>query len=256
MAVGLPANAPAGVRPGPNLTFSIEEAGPLEFAAVPTLRFALRIEDSQAAPIRSLALNAQVRIAATRRRYDKHDEQRLVELFGQPAQWARSLQSLHWTNVPLQVGAFTESTVVDIPVPCTYDLEVSATRYFHALEGGEVPLEFLFSGAAFYAGEGGALQVTPIAWDCDADFRLPVSVWRKTMDRHFPNSAWLVLDQERFDRLHAYRARKTLLTWEAAVDSLLDLAEVKDAEDSASVPGPSGDAKAPASVPSLSGESS
>lgn len=221
MAVGLPANAPAGARPGPNLTFSIEEAGPLEYAAVPTLRFGLRIEDSAAAPIRSLALNAQVRIAATRRRYDKRDEGRLVELFGQPDQWARSLQSLHWTNVPLQIAAFTESTTVDIPVPCTYDLEVSATRYFHALDGGEVPLEFLFSGATFYAGEGGALQVTPIAWDCDADFRLPVSVWRETMDHHFPGSAWLRLDKDRFDRLHAYRARRTLLTWEDAIDSLL-----------------------------------
>lgn len=225
MSVGLPANALPGARAGPHLTFSIEEAAPLEPAAVPTLRFALRIEDAQAIPIRSLALNAQVRIAATRRRYDKQDEGRLVELFGQPDQWARSLQSLHWTNVPLQVGGFTQTTLVDIPVPCTYDLEVSATRYFHALEGGDVPLEFLFSGAAFYTGEGGALQVTPIAWDCDADFRLPVSVWRETMDRHFPGSAWLRLDKESFDRLHAYRAKHTLLTWEAAVESLLARAE-------------------------------
>jgi len=228
MAPSLPADFLPGARAGPHLTFSIEEAAPLEPSAVPTLRFALRIEDSQAAPIRSLALNVQVRIAATRRRYDKQDEERLVELFGQPEQWARSLQSLHWTNVPLQVGGFTQTTLVDIPVPCTYDLEVSATRYFHALEGGEVPLEFLFSGAAFYTAEGGALQVTPIAWDCDADFRLPVSVWRETMDRHFPGSAWLRLDKDSFDRLHAYRARNTLLTWEAAVDSLLRSAEEAD----------------------------
>ncbi len=234
MSPGLPANFPGGPRSGPNLTFSIEEAAALVPAAVPTLRFGLRIEDSQAASIRSLALNAQVRIAATRRHYDKQDEERLVELFGQPDQWARSLQSLHWTNVPLQVGAFTETTLVDIPVPCTYDLEVAATRYFHALEDGEVPLEFLFSGAAFYAGEGGALQVTPIAWDCDADFRMPVSVWREAMDRHFPGSAWLRLDKDSFDRLHAYRAKHTLLTWEAAVDSLL--ARVEDSKDSASVP--------------------
>lgn len=229
MAVGQPATAPAVARPGPNLKFSIEEAGPLDYAAVPTLRFGLRIDDSAGVTVRSVALNAQVRIAATRRRYDKRDEGRLVELFGQPDQWARSLQSLHWTNVPLQVSAFNESTTVDIPVPCTYDLEVSATRYFHALEGGDVPLEFLFSGAAFYAGEGGALQVAPIAWDCDADFRLPVSVWRETMDRHFPGGAWLRIDRDRFDRLHAYRARHTLLTWEAALDSLLDQAEEKEA---------------------------
>jgi hypothetical protein len=231
---------PAGARRGPRLTFTIEDAGPLVPAAVPTLRFGLRIEDSGSADIRSVALNAQVRIAATRRRYDKRDEERLVELFGRPEQWARSLQSLHWTNVPLQVRGFTESTEVDIPVPCTYDLEVSATRYFHALEDGEVPLEFLFSGTAFYAGEAGGLQVAPIAWDCDADFRMPVAVWRETMDRVFPGSAWLRLDKERFDRLHAYRARKTLLTWEDAVDSLLNSAE-KDSADSA-LPSVSGEA--------------
>lgn len=229
MEIGLPTGVPAPTRPGPDLRFSIEEAGPLEYAAVPTLRFTLRIEDSRAAAIRSLALNAQVRIAATRRRYDKQDEGRLVELFGQPDQWARSLQSLHWTNVALQVSSFSQSTTVDIHVPCTYDLEVSATRYFHALDSGDVPLEFLFSGAAFYTGESGALQVAPIAWDCDADFRLPVSVWRATMDRHFPDSAWLRLDRERFDRLHAYRARNTLLTWEDAVSSLLDLADERAA---------------------------
>jgi len=52
-------------------------------------------------------------------------------------------------------------------------------------------------------------------------------VWRETMDRVFPGSAWLRLDKERFDRLHAYRARKTLLTWEDAVDSLLNAAEAE-----------------------------
>jgi hypothetical protein len=33
-----------------------------------------------------------------------------------------------------------------MPVTCTYDLEVVAAKYFYALEDGEVPLEFLFSG--------------------------------------------------------------------------------------------------------------
>ena len=241
MHAGPPTNGASGIRPGPDLAFAIEDAGSLEPAAVPTLRFGLRIDDARRAAIRSLALTVQVRIGATRRRYDKRDEERLVELFGQPAQWARSLQSLHWTNVPLQVGPFTQSTSVALPVPCTYDLEVSATRYFHALEDGEVPLEFLFSGTVFYAAEGGALQVAPIAWDCEAEYRLPVKTWRKTMDRHFPGSAWLRLDKDTFDRLYAYRARGALLTWENAVDSLLRAAGESDTE-------------GPTSVPNLSGE--
>jgi hypothetical protein len=98
---------------------------------------------------------------------------------------------------------------------------VAASKYFNALEGGEVPLEFLFSGTVFYAGADGRLQVGRIGWDKDADYRLPVSVWRAMIDRYFPDSAWLRLRRESFDRLTAYKARHTLLTWEDAVDKLL-----------------------------------
>jgi len=222
----------ASALPGaaPQLTFSVEDAGALKHAAVPTLRFALRIESAGEGPIRSLALNVQLRIAATRRRYDARAEERLLELFGLPEQWKRSLRSLHWCNVPLQVPAFEGGTVVDLAVPCTYDLEVTATRYFQALEEGEVPLEFLFGGTIFYSGHGGGLQVAPIPWDREADFRLPVAVWRETMDRHFPGSAWLRLGRESFERLHAYRGREALLTWEDAVDSLLRAAGERDAD--------------------------
>jgi hypothetical protein len=112
-----------------------------------------------------------------------------------------------------------------MPVACTYDLDVTASRYFHALEDGEVPLEFLFGGLVFYAGPEGRLQVQPIAWNQEAEFRLPVSVWREMMDQHFPGQAWLRLDRAAFDRLHSYKRRHTLLRWEDTVDSLLRAAE-------------------------------
>lgn len=221
MEGGPPTGGAGAIASAPELAFSVEDASPLKHAAVPTLRFGLRIDCVGGPPIRSVALNIQLRIAATRRRYDKRAEERLLELFGLPEQWKRSLRSLHWCNMPLQVGAFQESTVVELAVPCTYDLEVTATRYFQALEDGDVPLEFLFGGTMFYAGPGGGLQVAPIGWDREADFRLPVAVWRETMDRYFPGSAWLRIGRERFERLHAYRGRQALLTWEDAVDSLL-----------------------------------
>ena len=214
-------SAPPPGAVAPELTFAVEDAGAMAHAAVPTLRFAVRVESASAARIRSVALNVQLRIAATRRHYDARAEERLLELFGQPEQWARSLRSLHWMNVHLHVGPFEGATVVDLEVPCTYDLEVTASRYFQALEDGEVPLEFLFGGTVFYAGQDGALQVAPIAWDREAEFRLPVAAWREAMDRHFPGAAWLRLGRESFERLHAYRAREALLTWEDAVDSLL-----------------------------------
>jgi hypothetical protein len=215
----LPTSPPAGPAGAPGLAFAIEDGGVLDHAAVPTLRFALRIASS--APVRSLALNVQLRIAATRRRYSDREEEGLTELFGRSEQWARSLRSLHWTNLALQVPAFEDSTVVELPVTCTYDLEVTGSRYMHALEDGEVPLEFLFGGTLFYSGGSGQLQVRPLSWDQEADYRLPVAVWREMMDRYFPDSAWLRLRKSEFDRLHAYRSRHALLTWEATVDSLL-----------------------------------
>jgi hypothetical protein len=204
----------------PVLNFKIEDAGVLEYAAGPTLRFALAIE-SQGGPVRSVALDIRVRIAATRRAYDARAQARLVELFGHPDQWGRSLRSLHWANVSLHVPGFRASTVVDLPLPCTYDFELTVSKYFHALEDGEVPLEFLFGGTVFYAAPDGRLQIGRIGWDKDAEFRLPVTVWDEMMDRYFPNSAWLRLQRDCFDRLYAHKARGGFLTWEHAIDALL-----------------------------------
>jgi hypothetical protein len=211
--------APIATGAAPELAFSVEEGGVLEPAAVPTLRFALRVDSS--GDVRSLSLNVQLRIAATQRAYTDAEEDGLRELFGAPEQWGRSLRSLHWTNLAVQVPPFSGSTLVELPVTCTYDLEVAAAKYLNALEGGEVPLEFLFGGTVFYAGPDGRLQVRPIAWSQETRYRLPASVWREMMDRHFPGSAWLRLQRETFDRLYTYRARHAHLTWEDAVDALL-----------------------------------
>jgi Family of unknown function (DUF6084) len=202
--------------PAPTPAFSIVDGGVLDHAAVPTLRFGLRVESAE--EVRALSLNVQVRIAATQRTYSDAEEEALRELFGDPEQWARSLQSLHWTNLAVQVPAFSGSTLVELLVTCTYDLEVTAAKYLSGLGGGEVPLEFLFGGTIFY---GERLQVQPISWNAEAGYRLPVSVWREMMDRFFPNSAWLRLDRETFDRLHAYRARNSYLSWDDALEALL-----------------------------------
>jgi Family of unknown function (DUF6084) len=199
--------------------FSIEDGGVLPHSAVPTLRFGLRVESDE--DVRALSLSIQVRIAATQRTYSDAEEEALREVFGSPEQWGRSLQSLHWANLTVQVPAFSGSTLVDLLVTCTYDLEVTAAKYLSGLDDGEVPLEFLFGGMLFY---GEPLQVRPISWNAEARYRLPVSVWREMMDRFFPNSAWLRLDRETFDRFHAYRARHAHLSWDEALESLLQKA--------------------------------
>ena len=209
----------------PDLDFRVEGAEVLEYAAVPSLLFKLRVENLQEEPIRSVSLNTQVRIAARQRHYEAVEQERLQELFGDPHRWGETLRSLLWTHTVLQVPRFSGSTVVDMPVTCTYDLEVVAAKYFYALEDGEVPLEFLFSGTVFYAAEGGRLQTARISWEKEAEFRLPVRLWKEMMDHYFPNSAWIRLHRDAFDQLYDYKIRMGLLTWEATVEALLRASE-------------------------------
>lgn len=211
----------------PDLDFGIEGAEVLEYAAVPSLLFKLRVENLEEEPVHSVSLNSQVRIAATQRHYDTAEQQRLLEVFGAPHRWGQTLRSLLWAHTTLQVPRFSGSTVVDMPIPCTYDMEVIGSKYFHALEDGEVPLEFLFSGTVFYAAEGGRLQIARISWEKEAEFRLPVQLWKETMERYFPNSAWLRLRKDAFDQLYGYKVSRGFPTWEAAVESLLSASEQK-----------------------------
>ena len=205
----------------PELSFAVVDAARMEYAAVPTLRFGLEVGSVGGRAVSSILLDVQIRIAVRRRAYDESSTDRLFDLFGPRENWGTTLNSLLWTRTTLVVPPFTERTVVDLPVICTYDLEVSATRYFDALADGEVPLEFLFSGSVFYPGEGGGLQTARISWEHEAQYRLPVAVWKETMDRHFPGSAWLRLPKDSYDRLCAFRSRRALSSWDAVVGELL-----------------------------------
>jgi hypothetical protein len=209
----------------PDLEIRVEGAAVLEYAAAPSLVFKLRLENLEGEPIRSVSLNTQVRIAATQRHYGAVEQERLLEVFGEPHRWGNTVRSLLWTHTTLQVPPFSGSTVVDMPVPCTYDLEVVATKYFYALEDGEVPLEFLFSGTVFYAGEGGRLQIARVSWEKEAEYRMPVRLWKEMMEQYFPNSAWIRLHKDAFDQLYDYKVRTGLPTWEAAVEALLRMGE-------------------------------
>jgi hypothetical protein len=218
MSAAGPWAAEAG--PVPEVAFAVVDAARVEHAAVPTLRFVLRA-DSAGAPVRSILLDTQIRIAARRRRYDAAATDRLFELFGPREDWATNLNSLLWTRTTTVVPAFTGTTTIDLDVPCSYDLEVAASRYLDALADGEVPLEFLFSGALFYSGADGRLQTARISWEAEAEYRLPVAVWKETMERHFPGSAWLRVDKATFDRLCTYKSTRALPTWAEVFDELL-----------------------------------
>jgi hypothetical protein len=220
----------SAIRPGPTahaaaipqLAFAVDGAEPVRHAAAPTLAFALRIDRVGGPPVRAILLDVQIQIAARRRRYDAAAQERLFDLFGAPEGWSSALRTLLWTRATVIVPPFDESAAVELAVPCTYDLEVAASRYFDSLTDGEVPLELLFSGSVFYGERGDALQTARLSWEHEASYRLPVQTWRETMDRHFPGAAWLRLERESYDRLAAYRSRHALATWADVVAALLE----------------------------------
>ncbi|GAC1524829.1 MAG: DUF6084 family protein [Chloroflexota bacterium] len=212
----------------PDLQFGAIDAEVLSYAAAPTILFKLPIRnDTEGEEIHSIMLRAQIRLEVTRRHYNPETEARLLELFGPPERWGQTLHSMVWTHATTVVPRFTTSTVAEVPVVCSFDFEVAASKYFYALEDGEIPLIFLFSGTVFYAGGGGPLQIAQIPWEKEAQYRLPVRVWKEMMDHYFPNSAWLRVRKDVFDRLYAFKARRGLPTWEATLEDLLQSREVE-----------------------------
>lgn len=206
----------------PDLSFEVVGAEAPAFAAVPTLVFKLRIVDeNEDERIHSISLRCQIQIAVTRRRYSAQAQARLLEVFGEPKRWGETLRSLLWTHVSSVVPQFSGNIIVDLPVPCTYDFEVVSTKYFDALEEGDIPLTFLFSGTIFYKGETGNLQVGQISWSKEASFRLPVALWQEMIERYYPNTAWIRLHKDVFDQLYRYKAAHGLPTWDETVVRLL-----------------------------------
>ncbi|MFJ1969975.1 DUF6084 family protein [Streptomyces sp. NPDC087903] len=190
------------------------------YAAGPTLVLRLRVTVAGGARVHALALRCQIRIEPARRGYEAVEADGLADLFGERSRWGSTLQPVQFAQLSLMVPGFAGETEVDLAVPCTYDMDIAATRYLAALEGGEVPLLLLFSGTAF-TGAGG-FQVEPIPWDREAPFRMPVAVWREMVEQHFPGCGWIRLPRDTMDALLAYRSRRALPSWEATLRALLD----------------------------------
>jgi len=210
----------------PDLTFRIEGAEVAQFVATPQLLFKLRVTNGNPAEtIHSVALRGQIQIEVTRRRYTAADQRRLRDLFGEPDRWSQTLKNLLWTHVSGNVPPFEVTALVDLPVPCSFDFNVGATKYFHGLGDGDLPLCVMFSGTVFYSKEKGIMQVAPIPWDKEARFRFPVKVWRDMMDTYYPQTAWICLRRDLFERLYEYKVRHGIPTWEQVLENMLEADE-------------------------------
>lgn len=213
----------------PDLSFQITGVEPAMYGAAPLLQFAMEIANAPAEqPIQSMMVQAQIQFASNRRSYTPAEQARLADLFGDPERWGQTLRTRLWTHTTVIVPGFTGQTTLPLPVPCTYDMNVSATKYFYALEEGDVPLLFLFSGTVFYTADDGRIQAAPISWNAEAEFMLPVGTWKGMMDQHYPDSAWLYLNRDVFERLYAFKRQNRLTSFEEALAQLLPETEVAD----------------------------
>jgi hypothetical protein len=205
------------------LSFDIRRVEWERFAAVPLLAFGLHVEtDQPGAAIENVLLQTQIRIEPARRHYSSKERGRLKDLFGEAKLWSRSLKSLLWTHASLNVPAFLGSCDLDLPVPSSFDFNLAATKYFYGLDDQDIPLRFLFSGTVFLRNQEGNLELGHIDWGKEAAFGMPARVWRAMMDHYYPDSTWLHLHRDAFERLYRYKRDRQLPTWEQALDLLLE----------------------------------
>src|SRR5581483_10937146 len=124
----------------PDLQFAVENAEALRFAASPHIVFKLKVSNTGPSRIHTIILKCQAQLDVVRRTYSKNEQQRLGDLFGDPGRWGETLRSMLWSNVNITLPSFEQTIAADLPVPCTFDFNVAATKYFYGIESGDVPV--------------------------------------------------------------------------------------------------------------------
>ncbi|OEU89336.1 hypothetical protein DB35_20405 [Streptomyces abyssalis] len=208
----------------PDLDFTVTGVRAMPDSAVPTLAFRIALSRTGGGRVRSVSLNTDVRIAVAHRGYESADRLVMARLFGQPEQWATSMRPLAWARISTVVPAFDERTETDLPVPCSRDMELAVTSYFHGVRDGEIPLDLLFSGTVFHDGPDGRLRTAQISWTKDAVCRMPASLWHEVTGRYGGGTSWLPLSPGAYGELTAHRDRHALTGWDETVADLLDRA--------------------------------
>jgi hypothetical protein len=193
------------------LTFSIVGARPKARSVSPAIAFRLRI--TSPASVEAMVLRVDVCVEPQWREYSGDEQVLLEDLFGRPERWGTTLRMLRWADVPLTVTAFECETETDVIVPCTYDFEGSATRFFHALLDGEIPVRFLFSGTVFYAGASG-FSCERVPWSAEAGYRVPVALWHEAMRACYGDYALIRVSADTLRTLHRLRSLSGAIGWD------------------------------------------
>ncbi len=184
------------------------------YAAGPSLGFQLRIAETTGVRVHAHRAAVPDQDRAERRRYTpgrgraaQRPVRRHRALGGDPQ--AASVRQRRGDGAEL----YRRHRGRPVPSRCSYDLEIAATSYFHALDEDDIPLLLLFSGTIFTRRQpASALRQVP--WRKEATYRLPVTEWRATMDAFFPNSGWLRLRLDTLEALGAFKTARALPTWD------------------------------------------
>jgi uncharacterized protein DUF6084 len=205
----------------PEPAFAVLDATGRRYAAAPALDFSVQVTEPSGRAVYAIGLSAQVMIEPARRTYGRAAREQLVELFGSAERWGTTTRSFLWHKADVLVPNFVGTTTFRIGVPCTYDQELVADKYFYALEDGEVPLAFNFNGTVYYRNDDGRLQMSLVPWSCSAEFRLRVRIWRDLIEHYFPDTAWIAVRNETMRALRREKARSGAPTLDATVAGLL-----------------------------------
>lgn len=203
------------------VTYTIADVAPEPYAVTPVLSARVDVHAEGEDPVHAIALRCQVRIEPPRRSYSDTEAAGLIDLFGPRERWASTQHSFLWQHCTAMVPGFTGSTTVPLALECTYDFEVAAAKYLHALRDGAVPLQFLFSGTIFVKSERG-FSVQQVPWDREYRYDMPVEVWRALIAQHYPSTGWVRLSHETIAALANYKSARGMLDLDHAVTSLLD----------------------------------
>ncbi len=213
--------APVAGPDRPTPEFEVTGVDHVDRAVAPTLAFRISVTDPSNLPIFAMALSVMFTIEPGKRRYEAPERDRLIELFGEPERWSSTTGSFRWGQVDALTPAFTGAGDFVVKLPCTYDHDVAASKYFEGLDGGEAPLRLHFNGTVIYEAGDGRMQIVTIPWDCSSRFRMPVSAWKRMIEAHYPFRRWIALDPFVVERLAKRRAELGLPTFDAVVEGLL-----------------------------------
>jgi len=204
-----------------DVTFAVVDVAPEPYAVTPILTARVGVAAVGDDPIHAIALRCQVRIEPLRRGYSDEEAPGLLDLFGPRERWSTTQRTFLWQHSTAMVPGFTGATEIGLPLECTYDFEVAAAKYMHALRDGAIPLQFLFSGTVFVRGARG-FAVQQVPWDREDRYDLPVAVWRDLIAQHYPNTGWVRLSRDTLDALASYKSARGLLGFDDAITSLLE----------------------------------